>query len=81
MTMPDPVDQAPAEEVFVNPRSQAEPPAGRTTLRSLMTLGLALGALAFLAWMVVVHPNHQSLFGPAPSPQAVAVSQPHSAGG
>ena len=40
----------------------------------LMTLGLAAVALAFLTWMIVVHPNQQKLFGPSPAPQAVAAA-------
>ncbi len=69
MTMPEPVN------------TDAGPPepstARRASLRSLATLVLSLCALAFMVWIVVVHPNHQSIFGPAPSPAAIAASAPH----
>jgi hypothetical protein len=45
----------------------------------MWTLALSLVALGFMAWIVIVHPNHQAVFGPAPSPAAIAASTPHPA--
>jgi hypothetical protein len=46
------------------------------SLRSLMNLGLSLVALVFVTWIMLVHPDHQKLFGPAPGSQ-VKVAAAH----
>ena len=85
MTMHEPVDQSTVDQSTLDqgaldqtPVVSAEPesPVGRRIpLRSLMTLCFSACALAFLGWAIVTHPGHQSLFGPAPSAQAIAASQ------
>ncbi len=87
MTEPVPIDpkvdpgtvQGVADPAAPAEVAQPEDGAG-ASIRSLMTLGLAAVALAFLTWMIVLHPNQQKLFGPSPAPQAVAAAHapPHS---
>lgn len=36
------------------------------TSHSMTTLILSLAALAFVVWIALAHPDHQSVYGPAP---------------
>ena len=39
---------------------------------SLTSLGLSIGALAFVAWIAMAHPAQQSVYGPYAPPAHVA---------
>jgi len=43
-------------------------------LQSLASLGLSVGALAFVVWIALAHPAHQSVYGPNAPAAAVAAS-------
>ena len=44
-------------------------------LQSLAALGLSVFALAFVVWIALFHPAHQSLFGPYSRATAVAATR------
>jgi hypothetical protein len=44
-------------------------------LQSLATLGLSVGALAFVVWVALAHPAHQSVYGPNAPAAHVAAAQ------
>jgi hypothetical protein len=41
-------------------------------LQSLATLGLSVVALAFVVWVALAHPVHESVYGPRPPVAHVA---------
>lgn len=45
-----------------------------TSLHSLTTLVLSLAALAFVVWIALAHPDHQSIYGPAPGAAVAALA-------
>lgn len=43
-------------------------------LHSLASLGLSVGALAFVLWIALAHPAHESVYGPHAATARVAAS-------
>ena len=41
-------------------------------LQTLASLGLSVGALAFVVWIALAHPTHQSIYGPPVAQVAAA---------
>lgn len=37
-----------------------------TSLNGMASLVVSLAALAFVVWLALAHPDHQSVYGPAP---------------
>lgn len=72
------------EPVHSDQHAASQRPTGVISIRGLISLAFSLVGLAFIAWMMFVHPDHQSLYGPAPGTRVAAAAHappPHSVGG